>query len=254
MPNIELFNEGEHRNILLEDFGHGLAVQANQHLVIHGKGAMLLDPGGHKVYPKARSEVGKLLGGDAELTDIFLSHQDPDIVAALNGWLMTTDANGHVASLWVRFVTHFGVDKLVADRIVSIPDPGGWITVGGLDLMVIPAHFLHSPGNFHVYDPVSKIFYSGDLGASLGQDYYFVEDFDGHLQYMEGFHRRYMPCSSAMAGWAEMARGLDIEMIAPQHGAMFKGKELCGRFIDWCSTLKVGMDHLTDVFKLPQKG
>jgi len=254
MPNIDLFNEGGHRNILLEDFGHGLAVQANQHLIVHGKSAMLLDPGGHKVYPKARSEVGKVLGGDAQLTDIFLSHQDPDIVAALNGWLMTTDANAYVPSLWVRFITHFGVDKLVSDRITAIGDEGTWLKLGDSEVALIPAHFLHSPGNLHVYDPVSKVLYSGDLGASLGQDYYFVEDFDAHLQYMEGFHRRYMPSNAAMQGWATLARELDLDLIAPQHGAMFKGADMCKRFIDWCAELDVGLDHNEGLYKMPSKG
>ncbi len=253
MPNLELLAGGEHWNILLEDFGHGLAVQANQHLVVHGKAALLLDPGGHKIYPKARSEVSKLIGGSAELTDIFLSHQDPDIVAALNGWLMTTDARGHVPKLWVRFVMHFGVDKLVADRIVPIEDEGGWLNIGGCELAILPAHFLHSPGNFQVYDPISKILYTGDLGASLGMDYYYVSDFDDHVRYMEGFHRRYMPSSAAMRGWAQMVEALDIEVIAPQHGAIFKGAELCKRFVDWCANLEVGMDHMTDVFAIPPR-
>ena len=54
MPNQVLFDDGTHRNIMLEDFGlGGLAVQANQHLIVHGTEAMILDPGGHKVYAKA---------------------------------------------------------------------------------------------------------------------------------------------------------------------------------------------------------
>ena len=135
---------------MLEDFGHGLAVQANQHLIVHGDQAMLLDPGGHKVYAKSRSEIASLLRGKAQLTDLFISHQDPDTCAALNGWLMTTDAKAYVPALWTRFITHFGVDSLVAERIDEIPDEGRWIELGGSPLCIIPAHYLHSCGNFHV--------------------------------------------------------------------------------------------------------
>ena len=36
MADLELFNNGTHKNVLLEDFeGGGLAVQANQHLIVH---------------------------------------------------------------------------------------------------------------------------------------------------------------------------------------------------------------------------
>ena len=38
MPNTVLFDDGTHKNVLLEDFGlGGLAVQANQHIIIHGR-------------------------------------------------------------------------------------------------------------------------------------------------------------------------------------------------------------------------
>ena len=60
--------------------------------------------------------------------------------------------------------------------------------MGGETLYALQAHFLHSEGNFQVYDPVGKVLYTGDLGASLGQDYIEVGDFDEHLKYMEGFH------------------------------------------------------------------
>jgi flavorubredoxin len=252
MPSTVLYDNGEHRNILLEDYGHGLAVQANQHLIVHNGRGMILDPGGHKVYNRVLSETTALLKG-GKLQYLFLSHQDPDIVAATNGWLMTTDADAWCSALWTRFVPHFGLDRLVESRLKAIPDAGMYIDLGGVDLMVLPAHYLHSCGNFHVYDPVSKILYSGDLGASLGQDYIQVADFDAHLKYMEGFHKRYMANSRALRAWVRMVRGLDIEIIAPQHGALFKGKEMVERFLTWCEQLECGIDIYEGLYQLPQK-
>jgi flavorubredoxin len=251
MPNLELFNDGTHKNILLEDFeGAGLAVQSNQHVIVHGESAMILDPGGHKIYSKVLAETFSVLGR-AKLTDIFLSHQDPDIVAAINGWLMTTDATAYVSSLWIRFVPHFGLDRLVADRLKPIPDEGRIFDLGGSKLLALPAHFLHSEGNFQLYDPSAKVLYSGDLGASLGMNYREVTDFDAHLRYMEGFHRRYMCSRVVMRAWANMVRPLDIEMIAPQHGALFRGKDMVRRFIDWCAGLECGVDLIAPKFKIP---
>lgn len=250
MAHTVLFDNGTHKNVLLEDVsGEGLAVQSNQHVIIDGKSGMILDPGGHKVYSKVLSNTLSLLSG-AKLETIFLSHQDPDIVAAVNGWLMTTDATAYVSQLWTRFVAHFGLDRLVESRLLPIPDEGTTLKLGGGKVIVIPAHFLHSPGNFQVYDPVSKILYSGDLGASLGQSYIEVPDFDAHLQYMNGFHRRYMANNRAMRLWADMARTLDIECIAPQHGALFRGKDMAKRFIDWAGALECGTDVL-DTYRVP---
>ena len=245
MASITLFQDADHRNILLEDFGRGQAVQANQHLIVHDGAGMILDPGGHKVYTRAMSESATLLG-DGELKLIFFSHQDPDIIAAANGWLMTTEATAWISALWVRFVPHFGLDQLVMDRLKAIPDEGMRLSLGGSELLVLPAHFLHSPGNFQVYDPVSKILYTGDLGASLGQDFTVVADFDAHLRYMEGFHKRYMASNRAMRVWATRARRLDVETIAPQHGAMVVGRPMVERFIAWAEGLACGTDLLEE--------
>ena len=251
MGSLTLFDNGTHRNILLEDFGHGQMVQANQHLIVHDGHGMILDPGGHKVYSKALAETtGLLKGGKLDL--VFFSHQDPDIVAAANGWLMTTDAEALASQLWLRFIPHFGLDSLVASRLRGIPDQGMVVSLGGSPLVILPAHFLHSEGNFQVYDPVSKILYTGDLGASLGMDYREVPDFDTHLQYMEGFHRRYMTSKKVMTAWAAMVRTLDIETIAPQHGAVFKGRDLVRRFIDWCDGFECGIDLILPTYKVPQ--
>ena len=251
MSDTVLYEDDTHKNVLLEDFGlGGLAVQANQHVIVHKEAGMILDPGGHKIYSRVLSETMSVLGG-TDLRYIFLSHQDPDIVAAVNGWLMTTDADALISSLWLRFVPHFGIDHLVEHRLKPIPDTGMTIDLAGSRLTVLPAHFLHSPGNFQVYDPIAKVLYSGDLGASLGMDYIFVSDFDAHRPYMEAFHKRYMASNAAMKAWAGMVRNLDIEIIAPQHGAMFKGKEMIGRFIDWCSNLKCGVDLIDEWYVVP---
>ena len=251
MASIVLFDDGRHQNVFLDEFSSGGAVQANQHLIVHDKVGMILDPGGHKVYSRVLSETSHQLAGGV-LRYIFLSHQDPDIVAALNGWLMSTDAEAYASELWVRFIPHFGVDALVASRLHPIPDAGMVFDLAGSKLVAVPAHFLHSCGNFHLYDPLSKIFYSGDLGASLGMDYREVTDFDAHIQYMAGFHRRYMASNLVLRTWVAMVRALDIETIAPQHGAIFRGREMVGQFLDWCETLECGSDVLLGLYKVPE--
>lgn len=253
MPGLTLYDDGTHANYLLEDFGHGEMVQANQHLVVHAGHAMILDPGGHKVYNKALSETTKLLGAGGKLRCIFLSHQDPDIVAAINGWMMTTDADAYASALWIRFIPHFGLDRLVSHRLHPIPDEGMHLDLNGCALAFLPAHFLHSPGNFQVFDPVSKVLYSGDLGASLGMDYMAVPDFESHLPHMAGFHRRYMASGRSMRAWAKMVRPLGIEVIAPQHGAIFRGKAMVDRFIDWCESLECGVDLMDDAYRYPPR-
>lgn len=253
MASIDLFETSQHRNILLEDVtepGCG-AVQANQHLIVHGDEALILDPGGQRFYPGVLAETSKRLAG-ARLRHLFLSHQDPDIVSSVNGWLIVTEADAHVSELWVRFVAHFGLDAGVADRLHGIPDRGTTLRLGEQELYVLPAHFLHSPGNFHLYDPVARILYTGDLGASFGQDGRRVDDFDAHVPFLDAFHRRYLPHRAVLRPWLDLVRRLDVQTIAPQHGAMLEGAGTVGRFLDWLEQLDCGVTAMDDVYRLPR--
>ncbi|MBI4820595.1 MAG: hemerythrin domain-containing protein [Deltaproteobacteria bacterium] len=247
-----LYDDGNHQDLLLHDFTRGLSVQANVYLIIRGRAGIILDPGGPKVYPNVFEETRANLGG-GHLRHIFLSHQDPDIGTSLNSWLMDTGATAWVSRLWTRFLPHFGIDRLLADRLRPIPDEGMVLDFEGADIVFVPAHFLHSPGNFQLYDPVSKILFSGDLGASVGVDDLQVTDFDAHVPQMIGFHKRYMASGRSLRAWAKMVRELDIRMIAPQHGAIFEGESLVSKFIDWCENLETGTDLFDNLYKLPSK-
>ncbi len=91
-------------------------------------------------------------------------------------------------------------------------------------LKAILAHFLHSPGNFTLYDPVVKVLFSGDIGAAVfpqGKWYLFAENFDEHVKYMEWFHRGFMASTRALRTWLRRVKELEVEVIAPQHGAIF---------------------------------
>ncbi len=248
---FEIFNNGQHKNVCLNDLSEGHMVQSNQHIIVNDKEMICLDPGGHKIFNKLFEQMSDI-GSLSQLKYIFFSHQDPDIIAAANGWLMTTDASSFLPSVWMKFITHFGVDKMVIDRIMPIDDNGMIIKLGNCNLKVIPAHFLHSPGNFQVYDPIAKILYTGDLGASIGTEAQYVENFEEHRQFIEGFHKRYMPSGKAMRAWGKTVRKLDIEMIAPQHGSLFKGKDIVEQFIQWAENFECGVDLLGESFPIPE--
>jgi flavorubredoxin len=134
---------------------------------------------------------------------------------------------------------HFGCESI---QYVAIPDNGGVINLGAVELQIIPAHYLHSSANFNLYDPQAKILFSGDIGAALeaAEAPVFVENFDAHVEKMRYFHQRWMPSNQAKRAWIDRVRRLDIEIMAPQHGRMFKGNDV-KRFLDWFEALQVGI-------------
>jgi flavorubredoxin len=250
MGSTVLYKKDGHSLILLEGFGKGEMVPTNQVVIQNGDEAILLDPGGHKVHYEVINEVSSLIP-ITNLKYLFFSHQDPDIIAAANAWLMLTEADALISKLWVRFIPHFGIDELLLSRLQGIPDEGMRLKLGNIYLIILPAHFLHSAGNFQVYDPVSKTLFSGDLGASIGPDYVEVTDFDSHIALMESFHLRYMPSNQANKCWSGMVRELDIKRIVPQHGAIFPNRETSKQFIDWIAELPGAVEMLKDKYKIP---
>jgi flavorubredoxin len=245
---IVLFDNGTHQCLCFDNLVTGEGVQTNQFLIVDNEQYMLLDPGGDLTYTPLSLELSKHIPVQ-DLTYIFASHQDPDIIAALDKWLLHTKAKVICSRLWARFLPHLTANYLAVshgistyDRIIALPDRGQSIPLGNCQLKAVPAHFLHSVGNFQLYDPVSKILFSGDMGASLVDDAQPVTDFAAHLSSMEGFHRRYMASNKVCRLWADMVRKMDISMIVPQHGRAFVGPAMINAFLDWISQLECGLD------------
>jgi hypothetical protein len=63
--------------------------------------------------------------------------------------------------------------------------------------------------------------------------------YDTHVEKMRYYHQRWMPSNQAKRAWSDRVRNLDIDIIAPQHGRMFKGDDV-KRFLDWFDSLQVG--------------
>jgi flavorubredoxin len=245
---VELFNQNGHVCLMfshLADEG-GEAVQANQFLIIHGEHGCLIDPGGNMAYNELLLTIGRFFPPQ-RLDKILASHADPDIIASLDRWMTSTQATLYISKLWERFAPHFCKPGKTKGRIVGIPDQGMRIEIGETTLIALPAHFMHSEGNFQFWDPISRILFSGDLGVSLVPSAIAstpVTSLAPLIPRMEGFHRRYMVSSKVLKLWANMARTLPIDMIVPQHGAPLKGPAV-GEFINWIENLSCGVDHLS---------
>lgn len=248
--SVELFNNGKHICVMFSDLvseGEGESVQSNQFLIVQDGNGILLDPGGVLTYNDLFITMNKYFP-PKQLKYVFASHADPDIIASLPRWISGSETRLLISSIWSRFVPHFCPQGKTEGRIIPIPDEGTLLPFGDTTFQILPAHFLHSEGNLQFYDPVSRILFSGDMGASMMPGKVSttpVADFDQHLPFIRGFHSRYMVSNKVCRYWASMVRKLDPEWIVPQHGAPYKGKEMVGRFLDWIEALPCGIDLVT---------
>lgn len=214
-------------------------MDSNQYMVCTENRCLLIDPGGAEIFPTLMAAVLHHVPVE-KITDLFSSHQDPDVISSLGLWdQVLANAQLYAPAIWEGFIRHFGCESI---GYVPIQDNGGVIKLDTVELQLIPAHYLHSSGNFHVYDPQARILMSGDVGAALESDSapMFVDNFAAHTEKMRFFHQRWMPSNRAKNNWIERVRKLDIDILAPQHGRLFKGDDV-KRFLDWFENLPVGI-------------
>lgn len=241
MKTTKLYENANHTWLM---FGRDLEkrdeiIDTNQYMVVSKNNAFLMDPGGIELFSSMLAAVIKEVPAE-KITHIFASHQDPDIISSLGLWDQALpSAILHSPWIWESFIRHFGMDNITYSPIA---DDGGSIRLDDVELEYIPAHYLHSSGNFNIYDPEAKILMSGDIGAALEEvdSPIFVDDFSSHEKKMKMFHQRWMPSNSAKNDWVARVRKLDIEMMCPQHGRIFKGDDV-KRFLDWFEALEVGI-------------
>ncbi len=243
MKSLTLFEASTHKWIVLGRDAEKpeKIIDTNQYLIQTADAAMILDPGGVELFAPMLAAILKEIPLH-KVTHLFASHQDPDIISSLGLWdEVLKNATLYCPWLWEGFVRHFGMNSI---KFAAIEDRGGRMALGPLELEFVPAHYLHSSGNIHVYDSLSGILFCGDVGAALEppEAPMFVENFEEHIPKMRYFHQRWMPSNEAKQHWIRRVRKLKITMLCPQHGRIFRGEQV-NQFLDWFEGLEVGLGN-----------
>lgn len=245
-----LYDDGTHKCVMFsfDDESHEDSfLSVNQYLIVQNGVGVLVDPGSEAIFDDLYDAVSKYVEIE-NIKFIFFSHQDPDVSGSIAQWAVSSKAKFIMSGLWVRFMSHYGFMEM--SRIMNLSDHGAKLKFGSEYLKFVPAHFLHSPGNFTLYDSKSKIVFSGDIGAAVvnaPDDYKHVNSFEEHIQHLHGFHKRYMGSNKLCQAWVSKVEELDVNMIAPQHGLIFENENV-EKFLAWLKELKCGSDYLEELY------
>ncbi len=239
MKCFPLYRKDGHRWLMFgrDDERAASMIDTNQFAIESDGEVMLLDAGGLEVFPSMMAALTQECPME-NIRHLFFSHQDPDVASGLAVWRQTcrADVQIHISAMWASFVSHYDSGA----TLKPIPDQGATVRLGKrTDLRFLPAHYLHSPGNFSVYDPAARILFSGDIGGTTTPsraDSIFVTDFHAYATIMEPFHRRWMGCAPARDAWIRRVAALDVDILAPQHGLLMRGDDV-KRFLDWFASL-----------------
>jgi flavorubredoxin len=196
MHDMTLYESKNHILVCLYDNDRDPGGQprtwGNQYLIKRNNKTILLHPAGLNNMARVLVAIHKYTSLD-QISDIIVSNQNPETIQAMASWLMLTKADVHISNVWVKSLQECDITTEI-DRIHGIPDGGMNLALDDYyGIQIIPAYFLNSEGHINVYDPESKILFSGIIGSAttnLTGDL-FVENFNQHIQHIKPFHQRY---------------------------------------------------------------
>jgi glyoxylase-like metal-dependent hydrolase (beta-lactamase superfamily II) len=209
---------------------------------------LLIDPGSNKDFAFVRSKSEKVIGDISRVEGVFINHQDPDVGSAIGLMVGRFTPDCHVLcseDTW-RLVQYYNVPR---ERFVAVEKfPHGFKLPNEERILPVPSPFCHFVGAWMLYDPQTRVLFTGDLFGSLTDKnaegmYADESDWAG----MRAFHQIYMPTNKALALAVQRIRTLTpaVELIAPQHGRLIRGPWL-QEFMNRIERLPVGLDILDD--------
>jgi len=228
-------------------------LHCNPYLLFQGGSYLLFDPGSvldaEIVLSKVRSIVPI-----QDIEAIILSHQDPDLCAALplfeqagfSGKLCCHERTAMI-------IQYYGVKS---PYYLINQNQYQYAFKDGSSMGFLFAPYLHFPGAIMSYLPQQKALISGDLFGGISSHWELFAGPD-YKEGMKAFHEVYMPSHEILKPVMEQLQYYPIEMICPQHGSVIKDsiqehiltlKNLqCGLFLD---TLRKQIKDIGGILKL----
>ncbi|MCX6276753.1 MAG: MBL fold metallo-hydrolase [Bacteroidetes bacterium] len=233
-----LFLSGQHAIYWL-GMPEDTAFRCNTYLIVDGREAIIVDPGGVQAYDFIKMRIEQILPL-ASVTALIVCHQDPDVAASMVQWLDFNPAIKVITSIRTNILLpHYGK---VDYTFVNINESYEYYFSSGNKLKFIEAPFLHFPGAFVTFDEISNYLFSGDIWASVDMDWKLVvDDFNKHELKLSLFHIDYMASNIACKGFLQRLGQIEPDAILPQHGSVIP-KKFVPKAFDYLRKLKCGLD------------
>ncbi|WP_303868444.1 diguanylate cyclase domain-containing protein [Acetobacterium wieringae] len=193
-------------------------LHCNPYLIVDGEEGILFDPGSVLDFEDVFENVCSIIPLE-QIKYVVLHHQDPDFCSAVP-LFEKTGATFEVVTHWrtQTLVKYYGIQSdyyIINDQNFELK------LASGRTLSFILTPYLHFPGAFTTYDNQTKILLSSDLFGAFSYEWSLYAQ-DDYLEKMKTFHEHYMPSNSILRPVMEMFLGMDINMIAPQHGSIIR--------------------------------
>lgn len=238
-------------------------LHCNPYLMVEGDQAVLVDAGSRPDFAVVMMKILQAGIAPEQIAALIYHHYDPDLCGCLSNMvdicenpklIVLSEPNNNV------FLSYY-IERKKRVLLQSIDDHGLVFNFGERTLRFLKTPYAHNAGSFVTYDTKTKTLFSSDLFGSLSQqwelfvelddDCYVCEDYDRCIKRKKycplpdifEFHKSIMPSGKALRYAMDVIGNLDIEMIAPQHGSIFKKKRDIDFLIEKLGALQgVGID------------
>lgn len=238
-------------------------LHCNPYLIVEGDRAVLIDAGSRPDFAVVMMKILQTGISPEQIVCLIYHHVDPDLCGSMSNMVdICTNPELKILSE-PRNNTFLGyyLERDKRTLLKSIDEYKGVFTLRDRMLRFVKTPYAHEAGSFVTYDEKSRVLFSSDLFGSfssqwelfvdLADDCYTCRDYDHcinrriycPLPDILAFHKAVMPSEKAVRCAMEAIGKLDIELIAPQHGSIFKKKSDIKFLIEKLCDLKgVGID------------
>jgi flavorubredoxin len=213
-------------------------LHCNSYLIVDNDEAVLIDGGSRKDFSTVMLKIMRTGVNPKNIIRLIYQHYDPDLCGNLPHMEALVE-NEKLAILSHRennvFIDYYS-DKTEKQ---CIEEQGFCFTfASGRRFEFIHTPYSHSIGSFVTYDTKTKVLFSSDIFGSYDTDWDLYTQIDescsncepdkicpvtGKLCQIVGmwdFHKRIMTSAKALRYALKKIEGLDISLIAPQHGSI----------------------------------
>ncbi len=191
------------------------------------------------IHPDFRDEYfGKIeqLLGSTPVDYVIMNHAEPDHAGAIPdvldkfaATLITTKKGAELAGLYYN---------VPQDRIRIVKE-GDSVDLGGKTLTFHPSPFIHWPETMLTYLPENKLLFSCDFFAAHNTSGLFDDEADDVILWAKKYYGEIMMPLAKMGRMAmDKIRKLDVEMIAPSHGPVYRHPEtILAEYTRWTNQM-----------------
>jgi len=238
-------------------------LHCNPYLIIEKDQAVLIDGGSRPDFAVVMMKILQAGVDPKQIMVLIYQHYDPDLCGSMPNIIdlcenadlrVISDSENNV------FINYY-IEKEKHHLIKSIDEYESSFAFQGRILQFFKTPYSHSAGSFVTYDPKTKTLFSGDLFGSFSQRWDLFAQMDeacftckdyNHcasgktfcpLPDILSFHQKIMPSGKSLRYAMQVIKELDIQVIAPQHGSVFKNSREISFLIHKLEVLEeVGID------------